>query len=373
MKEKLAGWLACPNCSGNLKLTAFNTVKDDKTQTPDIEDGILACACGSVYPIHDGVPRMLEGALAASTEFVERWMRELAAAGALTDAALRPPSKEFTNLIEPTLKRFEKEWSEHEIEETTWGFDQKTRLEHTLRYLGWTPDEIKGKLVLDAGAGTGQLTCSIATLGCEVVGVDLQPAVARGWHSREKYAGDRKDYVHFVQGNLMKPPFRRETFDGVVSSGVLHHTPDTRQAFDAVAPLVKKGGSFGVWLYKVCDDKLMPLVPFVTSSLTTLNAQTLRKFTTKMPPGALYVSLWTYASVFQVFYKLNAVLRGRKHEQTVKERTTSLFDTLAPPYVWKHTPEEVFEWFRTLGYRNVRDTSLPDDDYGFCVTGTRGE
>ena len=371
MKEKLIEWLACPKCSGELQLNAFKVVENNKTNLNDVEEGILTCRCGCVYPITDSVPRVIEGALVASTEFVAHWKEKLSAAGALNETALRPPSKEFTNLIEPTMKRFEKEWSEHKIEERTWGLDQKTRLEHTLRYLNWTSEQMKGKLVLDAGAGTGQLTCSIATLGCEVIGVDLSPAVARGWHSRDRYAGERKDYVHFVQGDLMNPPFKKDVFDGIVSSGVLHHTPDTKKAFDAISPLAKIGGAMGVWLYNFADDGLVPLIPFVTAPWAILKWSSARKVTTKMPPGALYASIWIYSSIFNAFYSANAVLRNKKHNQSVRERTTSLFDSLAPPYVWRHTPEEVTEWFEENGYGNVINTSLPDDVSGFCMTGIR--
>ena len=144
------------------------------------------------------------------------------------------------------MKRFQKEWAEHPVEAKTWGLDQTTRVNHSLRYLGLEKETIKGKLVLDAGAGTGQLTGSMARLGCEIVGVDLSPAVVRGWKLRDRFAGPGKTRVHIVQGNLMKQKIRKRLFDGVMSQGVLHHTPSTRQALRAVADLVRKRDS-GVW------------------------------------------------------------------------------------------------------------------------------
>jgi SAM-dependent methyltransferase/uncharacterized protein YbaR (Trm112 family) len=371
MKRKILDILACPECGSDLQLTGFesNYETDENGQSiEDIEEGILKSGCGAVYPIVEGVPRLLEGAFFVHQEFRSRWNKELQQHQVLNNKALMPPSNEFRKIIEPTSKRFEKEWREHPLEERTWGLDQSTRIEHSLRYLGWTRDEIKGKLLLDAGAGTGQLTCTMATLGCEVVGIDLSPAVIRGWKSRDVYAKSRKTSVHIVQGNLMKLPFRKHVFDGVMSHGVLHHTPNTRQAFDVLAPTVRNGGSLGVWLYNEAEGYL-PLVPLSMSHRTSVRMSTLRRLTPKLPPSLLYSSLVLYASIFQAFYRVNSVLRKRRHDQTVKERATSLFDSLAPPYVWRHTPREVIDWFTAAGFVEIRETTIPTDVDGFCITG----
>ena len=374
MKPKLTTLLACPGCGGELKLAAFETVyelDEQQEKVLDIVEGVLTCGCGRAYPIIEGVPRLLEGVLSTQKGYLAKWKTELGDCGATGAEALTPPSQEFSSFIEPTLKRFEKEWAEHHLEEKTWGFDQETRIDQSLRYLGWTKEQVKGKLVLDAGAGTGQLTSSMATLGCEVVGIDLSPAVVRGWRSRSVYAKDRAVHVHIVQGNLLNPPFQKGVFDGIMSQGVLHHTPNTRQAFDALALLVRRRGTLGVWLYKPTEGRVQ-LVPLSKSRWTAAQTKTLRKVTPKLPPSLLYALLFAYASVFHAFYSVNALVRGRPHKQTVKERVTSLFDTLAPPYVWTHNPQEVCEWFRAQSYIEVRDTSLPVDPEGFCVTGTRG-
>ena len=285
--------------------------------------------------------------------------------------ALPTPPAEFRETIEPTLRRFEKEWREHDLNGMTWGLDQATRVAHSLRYLNWTEAEVKGKLILDAGAGTGQLTCSLAALGCEMVGIDLSPAVVRGWKYWRNLPPERRGAVHIIQGDLTKPPLRPGSFDGVLSSGVLHHTPDTRQAFRAVAPLVKPDGVLAVWLYRKGVEGYVPLVPFVKRKWASARVSSLRRVTTRLPPNLLYAVILAYAAVFHLLYWLNAKVRSRQHAQSVGERATSLFDSLAPPYVWKHTPEEVRAWYQEAGYEDVRETTLPDDDCGFCMTGVR--
>jgi SAM-dependent methyltransferase len=338
----------------------------------DIEEGILVCQCGLTYPIVEGVPRMVEGAFWIHRDFRERWHDKIAEASVRLEIALVAPSSQFVSLVQPTLERFDKEWGQHRLEERTWGLEQVTRLDQALHYLGWTKEAAQGKVVLDAGCGTAKLTCGMATWGGEAVGLDLAPAAVRGWHQRESLAGEFAAHVHIVQGNVNSPPFRPASFDGIHSSGVLHHTPSTRRAFDAIAPLVRPGGSFGVWLYRQgAVHTRVPWLPFVHSSWASVPDSLLRPFTTRLPPRILHGLLEAYALVFHVAYTLGASLRGRRHDQTVRERTTSLFDSLAPPFVWRHLYDEVRGWFLDAGFEDVRETTLPGDAIGVAATGRR--
>jgi len=52
------------------------------------------------------------------------------------------------------------------------------------------------------------------------------------------------DKVRFVETELRRSGLREGAFDVVYSSGVLHHTPDPRASFAALARLAKPGGSF---------------------------------------------------------------------------------------------------------------------------------
>ncbi len=196
-----------------------------------------------------------------------------------------------------------------------------------------------GKVVLDAGCGTAKLTCGMATWGGEAVGLDLAPAAVRGWRQRGSLAGARGGHVHVVQGDVMRPPFRDASFDGVHSSGVLHHTPDTRHALAAVGALVKPGGSLAVWLYHHGPPTRVPWLPFVRARWAAVPESFLRPWTTRLPPRILFALIHTYALAFHAFYSMGARLRGTRHEQTARERATSLFDSLAPPFVWRHRPE----------------------------------
>lgn len=374
MKHKLLDWIICPITGSALELIEFSTVKErlrDGKEIIDVDEGVLLSKEGRVYPIIEGVPRMIEGAFYLYSDFRQKWNSKLTELKLINNTTLAAPSKEFINYILPTLKRFEEEWKKHNVLDRTWGLDQPTRINHFLNYIDMKREDVKGKLVLDAGAGTGQLTCSYATLDCEVVGVDLSPAVLKGWRLRKQIAPENYTNIHIVQGNLMMPPFRNETFDIIHSSGVLHHTPDTRKTFNKVTPLTKKEGVCAVWLYKEIPTTRLTIIPMINWKFLTVDIAWLRKFTPRLSPSLLYFLIYSYSAYHHLAYKINALVRNRKHNQTIKERTTSLFDTLAPPYVWKHTPAEVMEWYKENGFNNIRDTSLTTDIYGFNIVGLR--
>jgi SAM-dependent methyltransferase/uncharacterized protein YbaR (Trm112 family) len=367
VNPRLTQWLACPACGGDLTLVVLK-----ENDPPDVEEGLLTCSCSSAYPVVAGVPRVLEGALAGNVQFLERWRSELQVSGMLHGRALLPPSAEFRALIAPTSERFGKEWGEHQLEDTTWGMDQQTRLERALRYLGWTREDAKDRLVLDAGCGTGKLTCGMASWGGEVVGMDLAPALVRGWRVRNELAGAAASRVHMVQASVLAPPFKKGIFDGLHSSGVLHHTPDTRQAFAAIAPLVKGEGSMGIWLYGEAQAAGgLPWLPFGRARWASIPTARLRQITPRIPPRVLFATLRAYSALFHIIYSGAARLRGRRHGQTIGERTTSLFDTLSPPYAWHHTVEEVCRWFREEGFPDPVETTVEGEVYGFCVTGRK--
>ncbi len=376
MKVALLRLLACPSCGDELALHTFEeTTEEDGSggRVQETLEGVLACRCGQAYPVIDGVPRLLEGALYQHARFRQEWHEELKGAGALGERSLGPPSLQFRESLAPTMARFGKQWGAHPIDEDTWGLEQRARLEHALRYLGWRRGEASGRVILDAGCGNAKLTCGMATWGAEIVGVDISPGIVKGWRERRRWAGEHACRVHVLQADLTRPPFRRAVFDGIHSSGVLHHTPDTRQAFVAVAALVRPGGSFGVWLYGKDQKNAagVPWVPFVDAPWASIRVSTLRRLTPRLPPALLHTFLLGYASIFHLLYTAGASIRGRRHPQSIRERTTSLFDSLAPPYVWRHTVEEVMQWFKEVGFSDIRETTVPGDEYGFCITGCR--
>jgi len=105
-----------------------------------------------------------------------------------------------------------------------------------------------GVRVFEAGCGTGQETNYLAMDGTrDVIGADLclnSLKLARTFKQENGIS-----HADFLRMNLFRPPFAAESFDYVISNGVLHHTRQPREAFRSITRLVKPGGFIIMGLY----------------------------------------------------------------------------------------------------------------------------
>jgi len=100
--------------------------------------------------------------------------------------------------------------------------------------LGFLPNDLRGRRVLDAGCGTGALAVETARRGAEVVAVDLSPTLsglARSRAPEDLGAGS----VEFRVGDMLDPALGR--FDHVVAMDSLIHypAPETVRALAGLA------------------------------------------------------------------------------------------------------------------------------------------
>lgn len=108
------------------------------------------------------------------------------------------------------------------------------------------PDFRKGKTLLDIGCGPGFLTRHFASKGYDVTAIDISGnAVMLTKKSLQLYSLR----ANVLQGNAEELEFKDNTFDYIISSGVLHHTPDTRKSILEAYRLLKPGGSAKITLY----------------------------------------------------------------------------------------------------------------------------
>lgn len=351
--------VVCPISKEKLCLHSFEVFEEKK-----VKFGVLMSKNGYAYPIINFIPRIFEGAWLFYKDKLNSFQSQINKLK--INEKLNIPSDDFKKNVLPTLKRFEKEWEKHKISDKTWGWSQSERIEKYREYMQLFDENYNGKLFLDVGAGTGQLTVTLSKkLKGTFIGIDLTPGIEKG----NELAQKNKDVnCFFIQASLMQMPFKEKTFDYIHASGVLHHTPDTKYSFNMVEKNLKVKGKFGVWLYRYgSGDISLPLVPFTK---LIMDASILRKYTTKMNPTLLYKLIYTYSLIFHVFYKLNELLRKVKHAQTIKERVTSIFDALAPKYAHKHKVEEVKNWFKEKNYSNLIETDQ-NNKSGFNIVGTK--
>ena len=219
---------------------------------------------------------------------------------------------------------------------------------------GFTPEALRGRLVLDAGVGAGRYADVASRWGADVVGVDLSYAV----EAAQRNFADRGN-VLIAQADIGALPFRPASFDAIFSIGVLHHTPDTRAYFLKLVPLLKPGGTIAVWVYPREGDYLVRSrwVPFVNKLPPRLFYEWCRWFVPwaqrrlDRPGIGLVRRLFPFSS------------QGLGLENDILDT----FDGYSPRYHGVHAPEEVEAWFREAGLTDIRRPS----DWNTCVRGQK--
>lgn len=298
MKKRLLDFLICPNCRKGMELLP-QLIEGD-----EVVSGILKCGCGENYNIQGGIPRFVR-----TDEYVGS---------------------------------FSFEWKVHkdtQLDSCNRGSlsenQMKERLDFDLACL-------KGKTVLDAGCGVGRFAEVAAKYGAEVVCADLSYAVESAYKNIGK-----SENINIIQADIMNLPLKPESFDLVYSYGVLHHTPNARLAFNAIAGFVKPKGKISIFVYSSYNKAII-----VSSGFW-------RVFTTRIPKRLLY--LFSFISV-PLYYLYKIPLIGDIGKMIFvipmrrewRMRVLDTFDWYSPKYQSKHTHWEVFKWFQDNGIRDVK-------------------
>lgn len=357
MKLSLIEQLRCPRSGSKLTCIPYKVLNET-----EVLDGVLKSQSGDAYIIYKGVPKMLtNGGL--PEDFIANYRdRLLQDAPSLVSANATQSSEKFS---------FSYQWSTHSYDDLTWELDVSERVNIFYRYFGMTPDQAKGYRLLDAGCGNGTLSAHLAMEGFDVVALDYSESVYRAYQYKVfegRVTNEVCDRLQYVQGDVQHPPFEPGSFDLIYSDGVLHHTPDTKTSFMALAPLVKPGGRFLVWLYRSdtkpmykAKMKLVELVRSLTKNLSYKNKMLLCYI------GAVLILLGVRVGYLFGYKKRRLI--------PIRLKATNLFDTIAPQFNYEHTPDEVIGWFKEAGYTDIKDASISDyrlSEGGFAIIGTRG-
>jgi SAM-dependent methyltransferase/uncharacterized protein YbaR (Trm112 family) len=380
MKYRLLDYLVCPECGGDLKVSVFKenqdqtvitkeitrcsrrcTFRDHKNNpsdstadcarcmTHEIEAGILSCSCRMVYPVADGIPRMLPDAFSELGEFTETYKEYLVRAGALTGSKKSEYLEHSLMRQNKTKESFGYQWMRYNVNDDR---EDRTVFFSDSQLSG---ESLQDKLILDAGCGMGRYTAVAAGVGAEIIGLDLSRSVLMAYQKTRMHS-----FAHIIQADIMRLPFRNKQFDVIYSLGVLHHTPEPRQAFLQLAQRLKDNGIISVWLYgaagSFADFKTNPLrterkhyvkgnirkrIHWFIVSLREIVYNGIRTVTTRMNVPLLYMLCYPLAALGKI--PLLKYLTASVHPKW-SVRLQENFDWLSPVYQSHHTKEEVLGW-----------------------------
>lgn len=311
MREVQVGWLRCPRCSTELRLSTDSTATDGVVETGALECG----GCARVYEIVRRIPRFVPEKNYAAGFGVE-W-----------NAHARTQYDDYSGRSISEQRFFE---------ETRW------------------PRDLTGESILEVGSGSGRFTQWAASTGANVVSVDLSNAV-----EANHLSNGGKPNVLIAQGDLYELPVAEASFDKVLSLGMLQHTPDVARSFATLTRYVKPGGSLVVDVYRRTWRRFFTL------------AYWLRPLVRHLPPERLYKwskayvrALWPLARLIGKLpggTNVNRALmivdyRGRlplSEEMLLEWAILDTFDWLSAFYNKPQRIETVRRWFEEAGFEEV--------------------
>lgn len=205
----------------------------------------------------------------------------------------------------------------------------------------------KGKVVLDAGCGSGRWAYALASLGAQVVAVDLTEEGVEITH--QATAGFENAAV--LQASLFHLPFKPMAFDFVVSWGVLHHTPDTKAAFGRLVPLIKKGGCGYIMVYEKHNPLKFACTNLLRRILRNFSEESRYRFCRRLIiKNPVLHLLLTHLIISDTRYKVTDPVE-------ISTKQLGLYDAYSPAFNHIHTREEVLSWFEEYGFKKIVLTS----------------
>jgi SAM-dependent methyltransferase/uncharacterized protein YbaR (Trm112 family) len=354
MKQRLLQLIVCPLCGGALACEIFERDTDNEIAT-----GLLSCACGSVYPVIGGIPRLLPPALQGMLwemhpAFFEQQRQRLPAQLLPKEGEGKKADREdsATRAQRETARSFGYEWQafsemlpEYEAN-FRWYFER------------FSTEAFEGALVLDAGCGTGRHTYYMARSGArEVVAMDFSQAIEVAAYNNR---GNRN--THFVQADIYHPPFRPRTFDFLYSLGVLHHLPEPEKGFRTLLPLLREDGFLNIYLYWNLEGEPR------WRRLALSGVTQVRRLTTRMPHALLKKMSWLIAVGFELglvapartLSRFSSTRRladrvplGHYRKYSFRVLYTDQFDRFSAPIENRYSRAQVEGWFERAGLVDV--------------------
>jgi SAM-dependent methyltransferase/uncharacterized protein YbaR (Trm112 family) len=329
MKRELLKLIECKKCNCEFNLKVFKNEQE-------VKDGLLVCPrCKNYYFVVEFIPRILSKELYKNNLFEKKYEKEIKKN--IPEFKLKEEEDKLSELKKDNIKFFGYEWvhfNRHGFDDHIYNerFEEKIFHEKTLL----KKKEIKNKLVLDAGCGNGRYTYQAAKCGAKIVGFDLGPGVESAYQNTKDFPN-----VHIIQADIFNLPFKKEVFDVVFTIGVIHHTGNSKKAFQSVIKPLRKDGTIAVTCYHKGNF------------LWEFNDWWIRKITTKMSiPKLIKLSKFLANSCkfcgLAIEKPVNLLFRWEPN-------VSIMYDWYSAPIAHHHNYPEIYSWCKRLGVNVTED------------------
>ena len=225
MKPELVRLVRCPACrSADLTLTSH------EENEIEVREGEVACpACSATFPIREGILDLMHATSEQVAAEIAAWESMLDTSAYSEEEHAR--SRGWIRSL-PFLSGQEGPPAELD----TW----RRHGREAFRLLD--REDWRGRRVLEPGAGRCWLSAELARRGAEVTALDITPAPYLGLSSAEVFFEDEEVYFERVLADMQRLPFTDGSFDAVVATATLHHSPDLEALSRELARVTRPGG-----------------------------------------------------------------------------------------------------------------------------------
>jgi SAM-dependent methyltransferase len=198
-------------------------------------------------------------------------------------------------------------------------------------YMGILPEDLRGKVVLDAGCGCGRLTRELGKYAAQVYGIDIASSIS----CIHEYCEEAQN-VRIIQADIIDPPFKDASFDLVFCKLAVCYVHQPEQAFSRLSTLVKPGG------------RLFVSVPDKASLAFVVKLKDLLRIAHRMPRELLLYISWGLAPLLSLAKRVSG-----NPATSLRANAFFLFNALHPSFMTRHTLEEVEGWFERGGFHEI--------------------
>lgn len=232
-----------------------------------------------------------------------------------------------------------------------------------LEMMGLTEEELKifnNKIILEVGIGSGSSSKLWAPQSKEFHGIDISKSV----YAAKESLKNLKHLPILSQADINKLPYPDESFDIIVSNGVFHHTPNTKESLKNSLKKLKIGGNCIFYIYKKKGPIREFTDDFIRNELSNISYddawEKMKQFTDfgkslsqkkieitiptnieelQIKKGKYDLQRFIYDNFFKCFWNDSW---GYDYSNLVN------VDWYHPKYCWRHSKEEIIFWCEEL-------------------------